>query len=322
MAIRHLRNRVTREVFVPALRLFRDTLLNHPDPVALREWAGRLEAALVHDSDVAASRPIALGHCAASWFEAPFTDARRVILYLHGGAFVVETPRLHGAFVTRLAAATGCGVLVAHYRLAPEHPFPAAPDDALTAYRWLLASGREGREIVVAGDSAGGNLALGLLQRIVHEGLPAPACAVALSPITDGTLSGESIRRNDGLDPMFTAAGLPRPRAAGLARCSAARLAAGFALVRRDGGPAAAAAAGGQFRAAAGRFDPLRTALPRRAAAGLARHAACVPAVRVSAAGARRTGRHRTLHRSSTSPNRRPPWNRNTTHRSTRSMPC
>lgn len=207
MAIRHLRNRVTREVFVPALRLFRDTLLNHPDPVALREWAGRLEAALVHDSDVAASRPIALGHCAASWFEAPFTDARRVILYLHGGAFVVETPRLHGAFVTRLAAATGCGVLVPHYRLAPEHPFPAAHDDALTAYRWLLDSGREGREIAVAGDSAGGNLTLGLLQRIVHEGLPAPACAVALSPITDGPLSGESIRRNDGLDPMFTAAG-------------------------------------------------------------------------------------------------------------------
>ncbi|HOB92665.1 MAG TPA: alpha/beta hydrolase fold domain-containing protein [Aquabacterium sp.] len=67
---------------------------------------------------------------------------------------------------------------------------------------------------------------------------------------------------------------------------------------------------------------PLRTALPRRAAAGLARRSACVPAVRVSAAGARRTGRHRALHRSSTSPNRRPPWNRNTTHRSTRSMPC
>lgn len=128
--------------------------------------------------------------------------------YLHGGAFIFETPRLHGAFLTRIARACGMNALMPNYRLAPEHPFPAAPDDALTAYRWLLAQGHRGSDIVVAGDSAGGNLALGLLQRLNGEGLPQPACAVVLSPVTDGSFSGDSVRRNDGLNPMFTARGV------------------------------------------------------------------------------------------------------------------
>ncbi|HOY34148.1 MAG TPA: alpha/beta hydrolase [Aquabacterium sp.] len=210
MPITRIRKRVVREVFAPAMRLFRDTLQESGDVGAIRDWAARLDRALFHDETGGLWQVVALQHCAASWFNAPAeqaASARRVILYLHGGAFVVETPRLHGAFVARLARAAQAAALMPHYRLAPENPFPASPDDAMAAYRWLLASGYAGREIVVAGDSAGGNLALGLLQRIVHEGLPVPSCAVALSPLTDATFSGESVRRNDGLDPMFTARG-------------------------------------------------------------------------------------------------------------------
>lgn len=199
MPITRIRKRVVREVFAPAMRLFRDTLQESGDVGAIRDWAARLDRALFHDETGGLWQVVALQHCAASWFNAPAeqaASARRVILYLHGGAFVA-----------RLARAAQAAALMPHYRLAPENPFPASPDDAMAAYRWLLASGYAGREIVVAGDSAGGNLALGLLQRIVHEGLPVPSCAVALSPLTDATFSGESVRRNDGLDPMFTARG-------------------------------------------------------------------------------------------------------------------
>ena len=91
------------------------------------------------------------------------------------------------------------------YRLSPEHRHPAALDDCVTAYRWLLAQGHDARRIVVAGDSAGGNLTLALMLRLRDEGLPLPAGAVALSPVTDLTFSGESIRRNDGVDDMFSA---------------------------------------------------------------------------------------------------------------------
>jgi hypothetical protein len=91
------------------------------------------------------------------------------------------------------------------YRLAPEHLYPAALDDCMAAYRWLLDQGVDASRIVVAGDSAGGNLTLALLLRARDEGLPLPAGAVALSPVTDLTFSGDSVRRNDGIDDMFSA---------------------------------------------------------------------------------------------------------------------
>jgi acetyl esterase/lipase len=202
-----IRNRLVREVFRPAMRLFRDTLLADPNVPALRRWVARMESALAHDEPGATTRRVGLAQCEATWFEVAGAQPGQVILYLHGGAFVFETPRLHGAFLTRLARDCGMCALMPHYRLAPEHPFPAAADDALASYRWLLAQGIEASRIVVAGDSAGGNLCLGLLQRLRHDRLPMPACALAMSPLTDATFGGDSVRRNDGLDPMFTASG-------------------------------------------------------------------------------------------------------------------
>jgi len=129
----------------------------------------------------------------------------RVVLYLHGGAFIAETPMFHGALLARICREARARGLMLSYRLAPEHLYPAALDDCMAAYRWLLEQGFDASRIVVAGDSAGGNLTLALLLRSRDEGLPLPAGAVALSPVADLTFSGDSVHRNDGVDDMFSA---------------------------------------------------------------------------------------------------------------------
>jgi epsilon-lactone hydrolase len=124
----------------------------------------------------------------------------RHILYLHGGGYVMGSPAHYRDFIWRIARVTSARVLCPYYRLAPEHPFPAALDDAVRAYCWLLAQGAAPRRLVIMGDSAGGGLALATLLRLRDEGLPLPAAAVALSPWTDLALTGGSIRGNAGTD--------------------------------------------------------------------------------------------------------------------------
>ena len=109
------------------------------------------------------------------------------VLYLHGGGYVFCSPRTHRVLTSRLAIDTGLPVLVPEYRLAPEHPFPAALDDALAAYRWLLAQGIPATRVVVAGDSAGGHLAATLAAELCRTGRPAPAGVVLFSPWADLT---------------------------------------------------------------------------------------------------------------------------------------
>ncbi|HEU5155462.1 MAG TPA: alpha/beta hydrolase [Streptosporangiaceae bacterium] len=109
------------------------------------------------------------------------------VLYLHGGAYVCCSPRTHRVLTSRLALDTGLPVLVPKYRLAPEHPFPAALDDALAAYQWLLAQGVAPERVVVAGDSAGGHLAATLAAELARTGGPAPAGVVLYSPWADLT---------------------------------------------------------------------------------------------------------------------------------------
>jgi epsilon-lactone hydrolase len=129
----------------------------------------------------------------------------RHVLYLHGGGYVCGSPSLYRHFTWRIATAARTSVLVIDYRLAPEHPFPAALDDAAAAYRWLLATGVDPRRIAVVGDSAGGGLAFATLLKLRDDGLPLPAAAVALSPWTDLALSGASFTRNVKADPMINA---------------------------------------------------------------------------------------------------------------------
>jgi acetyl esterase/lipase len=116
---------------------------------------------------------------------APAQDG--AILYLHGGGYVLCSPQTHRPITARLAIDTGLPVLVPHYRLAPEHPFPAALEDALDAYRWLLARGFSASRIVIAGDSAGGHLSASLAGEICRTGLPSPAGVVLYSPWVDLT---------------------------------------------------------------------------------------------------------------------------------------
>lgn len=200
---------LARHTFGPTLRLVRG-LMEGANPLTLRRWTAHLDAALAEPVPGVQTCGVQLANCSAQWLDVPGARKGSVVLYLHGGAFVTETPHLHGSFLARLCAATKCNGFMPSYRLAPEHPSPAAPDDCLDAYRWLLDQGYEGPDIVLAGDSAGGNLCLGLLPRLRDAGLALPACAVALSPLTDATFSGASVMRNDGLDPMFTARSLRR----------------------------------------------------------------------------------------------------------------
>ena len=132
-------------------------------------------------------------------------DPEGVIYYCHGGAYMLGSPRAYRRFLKRLAERSRRDVAAIEYRLAPEHRFPAAPDDALVGYRALLDSGYDARDVAFAGDSAGGNLALVTLLRCKAEGLPVPASAALLSPWTDMTASGPSYVANRDADPMLPA---------------------------------------------------------------------------------------------------------------------
>jgi acetyl esterase/lipase len=129
------------------------------------------------------------------------------VLYLHGGGFCVGSARTHRSLTTRLAA-TGLTVWVPQYRLAPEHPQPAALDDALICYRHLLQQGVAPRQIVLCGDSAGGGLALALALRLRDAGEPLPSGLMLLSPFLDTTLSGETMQSASAHDPMLNVAWL------------------------------------------------------------------------------------------------------------------
>jgi monoterpene epsilon-lactone hydrolase len=141
---------------------------------------------------------------AAEWIAAPDADWG-VMLYLHGGAYVLGSINTCRELVARLARAARMRGLAINYRLAPEHPFPAALEDATTAYEWLLAKGVEPSRIIIAGDSAGGGLALAALVALRNARKPLPAGAVCLSPWTDLALGGASIQRKAQVDCILDA---------------------------------------------------------------------------------------------------------------------
>ncbi|MGH7038931.1 MAG: alpha/beta hydrolase [Stellaceae bacterium] len=127
----------------------------------------------------------------------------RHVLFLHGGGYAGGSPRLYRNLTWRLAAAAEAALLCLDYRLAPEHPFPAALDDAFAGYGFLLAEGLDPRRIVLIGDSAGGGLVFALMLRLRDEGGPLPGAAIALSPWTDLALTGPSLHENAAADPMI-----------------------------------------------------------------------------------------------------------------------
>lgn len=151
-------------------------------------------------------QPARIDELPARWIIPPVEEGGRVLLYLHGGAWVYGWSVHYDAFVARLAGVARARALGIDYRLAPGRPFPAAPDDCLSAYTFLLDLGIPPGRVVVIGDSAGGNLALALLLRLKERGMPLPAGGVCLSPVTDLHRRGDSYRANQPSDVMLPAA--------------------------------------------------------------------------------------------------------------------
>jgi acetyl esterase/lipase len=143
------------------------------------------------------------GGVPGEWVLAPGSSRRTAVLYLHGGSYSGGSPRTHRALASRISRASGAALVVIDYRLAPEHRFPAALDDVATAYRWILGAGVDPARVAVAGDSAGGGLAVSLLVSLRDAGEPLPAAAVLLSPWTDLAGTGDSIRSKAAADPWL-----------------------------------------------------------------------------------------------------------------------
>jgi len=170
----------------------------------LRKYMDEMFADRVLDARL---QPVDCGGVPGEWVLAPGADPQRRLLYIHGGAFMLGSPKSHRTLTSQLSALTGGAVLAIDYRLMPEHPRRAGIDDCRTAYRWMLEHGPEGAApasaVFVTGDSAGGNLTLSLVHWLRDQGLRQPDAAVALSPLTDATLSSPSLRANLHSDPML-----------------------------------------------------------------------------------------------------------------------
>lgn len=153
-------------------------------------------------------QPVDAGGVSCEWVCHPGADPARRMLYLHGGGYVAGTLDHYRAFAAHLSEACGAAVLNVDYRMGPAHKFPAAVDDALAAYRYMLGNGPAGAgnadSAVVAGDSAGGGLALALLLALKDSGDAQPAAAVPMSPWTDLTESGSSYDTRGEADPMIS----------------------------------------------------------------------------------------------------------------------
>jgi acetyl esterase/lipase len=153
-------------------------------------------------------QPVDVGGMPGEWIAAPGASDDRVVFYLHGGGYVIGSLATHRAMVARISQAASARALVIEYRLAPEDPFPAAVEDAIVAYRWLLAQGVDPARVVVVGDSAGGGLTVAALVSLRDAGDAMPAAAVCLSPWTDLEGTGESMTTKAAIDPLIERDGI------------------------------------------------------------------------------------------------------------------
>jgi acetyl esterase/lipase len=139
----------------------------------------------------------------SEWIHSP-DSCSGTILYLHGGAYALGSINSHRELIARLVDTTNCRALAINYRLAPENPFPAALEDAINAYDWLISIGINPSRICIAGDSAGGGLAIATLLALREKDMPLPAGVLCFSPWFDLTLSGDSVYKNENLDPILS----------------------------------------------------------------------------------------------------------------------
>jgi epsilon-lactone hydrolase len=176
-----------------------------PRPVGWAERRQRLDeiGTVWLVADDVALEPVDLDGMAGEWSSVPGSAAARVLLYLHGGGYCSGSLASHRRMVTEAGRAAGAHTLAVEYRLAPEHPFPAALDDATAAWRWLRRRGFAAAQIAVGGDSAGGGLSVALITRLRDAGEALPGCAWLVSPWTDLTMSGATMISKDAVDPII-----------------------------------------------------------------------------------------------------------------------
>jgi acetyl esterase/lipase len=183
----------------------RALLTSKPRPVGWGERRQRLD-------EVGSTWPIAddvrleevdLGGVPGEFSIVPGSDPSRVLMFFHGGGYCSGSIRSHRRMVTEAGRAAGVRTLAVGYQLAPEHPYPAAHEDAMTAWRYLRAQGIAANHIAGGGDSAGGNLTITLINRLRAMGEPQPACAWLASPWTDLTMTGATLVTKDVDDPLI-----------------------------------------------------------------------------------------------------------------------
>jgi acetyl esterase/lipase len=179
-------------------------------PAEARQWGGSVQRWVPRPPADTRTTAVRAGGVPGFRIVTPESRSDRHILFLHGGAFVLGSSKFYRHVTWRIASAARASLLTIDYRLAPEHRFPAALDDAIAAYRWLLADRIDARRIALVGDSAGGNLAFALLLKARDEGLPLPAAAVGLSPWLDLALESPSFKINAEADPLLHVAEFPR----------------------------------------------------------------------------------------------------------------
>ena len=182
-----------------------DLLKSRPamEELSIEEMRANMEAGQFPLEPDVRCEPVDAGGVPAEFVSTPESDEGRVLYYLHGGGYVGGSISTHREMASRLARAAKARVLLIDYRLAPENPFPAAVEDAVTGYRWLLSSGVKPGRVVIAGESAGGGLTAATLVALRDKGEPLPAAAVCVSPWADMECSGESMVTRADADPLI-----------------------------------------------------------------------------------------------------------------------
>jgi epsilon-lactone hydrolase len=182
-------------------------VLEQPSIEAVRSGFEQMAALFPVPADVQCE-PVMAGSVKAEWVTAPGAAPDRAVLYLHGGGYVIGSINTHRALAATLSRDAGVRLLVIDYRLAPEHPHPAAVEDAVASYRWLLKQGFAPKHVALAGDSAGGGLVVATLVALREAGEKLPACGVCMSPWVDLEGIGESMTSKADVDPMVKKDGL------------------------------------------------------------------------------------------------------------------
>jgi epsilon-lactone hydrolase len=187
------------------IQAVRDLLSSKPRPVGWAQRRARLDevGAYWPVADDVELNPVDLDGVPGEWSMVPGSDPSRILLFFHGGGYCSGSINSHRRMATEAGRAAGIRTLAVGYRLAPENPFPAARDDALTAWQWLGKQGIDAAHIAVGGDSAGANLSVALISQLRANNEELPACAWLVSPWTDLTMSGSTMTTKDAVDPLM-----------------------------------------------------------------------------------------------------------------------